>query len=491
MKFAGEVRLPDVDHPGVPAMVIVDDTHIEIVLEGESLGRWSLYDVQARRLISKAFSLELAGEDVTFLAEEPVDFAYRGVERMAEAWARFKTMRAPQRLLAVRKSRSGTKVSRVEELRQAMEANLEAQRRPPSRVVHPEPQESPTSAPEPAPPPTRRPSARSTVPAAREGEDRPAGRRSSTQDDQPPRTERARLERLGEEAAARNAKRIDAFRMEMARLESEQAEAQRQEAEQLAEFHEEMERLKKAMRALKEAEVREEASKEDQANVRAQAKRIDAERRRLELLEEERKSAADSLREAVQAKRAELERREADRWLAHRRDMERLRLELEALEKREQVALDVDSAQAIQDPEPGEPDRGEPGPDEPDAIEAGDLVSDEPVAGETEVGVPDEPLRSTDDEGPSPTDLAGTELPEEPAVPSDGQQAMVDVPLPGEEIQDPAGGQKKSGFMGTVRAAFTRDAKEHEHDFVDAPAGMGLRRSICSECGFVSIGSVD
>ena len=95
VKFAGQIRVPEVDHPGVPATFVVDDNQAEVILEGESLGRWSLFDVHVTRLVSSAFQVELAGEEITFLADEPVDFAYKGVEHMAEAWARYKTMTVP------------------------------------------------------------------------------------------------------------------------------------------------------------------------------------------------------------------------------------------------------------------------------------------------------------------------------------------------------------------------------------------------------------
>jgi len=126
LRFTGQVRIPDVDHPGVPADILVEDDQMEVVLEGESLGRWSIFDVHATRLVSAAFSLVLSGEEITFIADEPVDFAYKGVERMAEGWARFKAMTLPRRTIAVKRSRKGTKPSRIAELRDVMLQNLKA-----------------------------------------------------------------------------------------------------------------------------------------------------------------------------------------------------------------------------------------------------------------------------------------------------------------------------------------------------------------------------
>ena len=99
----------------------VEDLNVEISLEGgETIGRWSLYDVQARRLIASVFELDLAGEEVTFLADDPIDFAYRGVDHMAETWAQLKAKNVIRRALAVRRSRRLTLPSRIGELTGAM-----------------------------------------------------------------------------------------------------------------------------------------------------------------------------------------------------------------------------------------------------------------------------------------------------------------------------------------------------------------------------------
>ena len=125
MKFAGQVRIPDVDHPGVDATFLIEDDQAELVMGGESLGRWSLFDVHTSRLLSAAFSVTIDDEEITFIADEPVDFAYKGVDYMAEVWARFKAMSLPRRKMAVKRSRNGTIPTRFSELRAAMLENLE------------------------------------------------------------------------------------------------------------------------------------------------------------------------------------------------------------------------------------------------------------------------------------------------------------------------------------------------------------------------------
>lgn len=149
MRFTGEVRVPEVDHPGVPAEFVIEDDQAEMILDGESLGRWSLFDVRAERLVSSAFSISLAGDEVTFIADEPMDFAYKGVEHMAETWARYKAMTLPRRMVAVGRSRRGIMPSRIDELRQAMLANLAAQV---EFEAGPEPVAPRATTPAPAPP---------------------------------------------------------------------------------------------------------------------------------------------------------------------------------------------------------------------------------------------------------------------------------------------------------------------------------------------------
>ena len=135
--------MPEVDHPGIPATIVVEDGLAEVLLEGESLGRWSLYDVHAARLVSSAFSISLDGEEITFIADEPVDFAYKGVEHMAGVWARYKSMTMPRRVVAVGRSRRGTTPSRIPELREAMLSNLRTAGRATAPIAaDPDPSES-------------------------------------------------------------------------------------------------------------------------------------------------------------------------------------------------------------------------------------------------------------------------------------------------------------------------------------------------------------
>ena len=225
MRFSGEIKFPDVDHPGVPVGFVIDDAQAEVQLDGESLGRWSLYDVHARRLVGNAFAVDLDGTEVTFLAEDPIDFAYRGVEHMAETWAALKAKSIATRGVAVRKSRKGTSPSRLSDLREAMLDNLSGQvesrltggsastgpRAPTVRRFETRDEEVFTGnapAPAPAKPPP-------VIPDIGSG-DLEEERRQLVE-------MRAQLERELREAEQREGDRIEAFRIEMQRLEAERA----------------------------------------------------------------------------------------------------------------------------------------------------------------------------------------------------------------------------------------------------------------------------
>ena len=507
MKFTGQIRIPEVDHPGIPATILIEETQIEVVLDGESLGRWSLFDVHARRLISAAFQLDLDGEEITFIADEPMDFAYRGVEQMSETWARLSSMRALKRTMAVRSSRSGTKPSRVAELQAAMEANLQVERRgflgrvehveattpppteaqtpPPTRVKTPSP-ESVVTTPEPSLPDPGETTGDDVVrmaaetaeaerTAARQAEEeRLADERANLEAERARlEGERQRLEELRLEAEERDAHRIEAFRMEMSRLEEERAEHDRVEGERSALFRNEMEKLQKERERL-EALEKERTAKagEDAARaeaVRIEMERLELERQQMEQLEAERLAAAERDMEAAEAKRVELERTEAERMERERVEAERLaRLEAEQAEA-ERVELERIAAEQAEI-ERAEAERRAAEEETPAGAEAPpDMVKE--VLGTS----------ASSDDGPESAKELVVDLGVYEDEPSD---------RPTEQVLA-AAGREKAGFMGAVKSAFTRGGRNHEHDLMEAPGGLGIARSICRECGFVSISTSD
>jgi hypothetical protein len=238
LKFSGQIKFPEIDHPGVPISIVIEGSQIELVVESESLGRWSLSDVHARRLVASAFEIDLDGTEVTFVADDPIDFAYRGVEYMAETWAAIKSKRLAVRSLAVRKSRKDTIPSRIEEMKEAMMANLEGRAEPrqlAGEVSMPEALETDLAGESPVEEiVTAGPSSEATVSEETVFEET-VSEETKWLDEERRRLaeERAQLEEERRRAEEREANRVEAYRIEMARLKAEREELQLR-AEELA-----------------------------------------------------------------------------------------------------------------------------------------------------------------------------------------------------------------------------------------------------------------
>lgn len=516
MKFTGQIRVPEIDHPGVPATFVIEGSQAEVILEGdESLGRWSLYDVHARRLVSSAFQVDLDGEEITFVADEPIDFAYRGVEHMAEVWAKFRSMNVARRMIAVSRSRSGTEPSRVEAFRSAIEENLEAQSEksrlagsitssaldaedftpesvarevealPPAVESAPEEDTKETRMPlagEPSMSPPSVPKADSQVPrvgehAAEEPKEvaSPSEQERLAEERRAIEEERARLEEQRSEledkqaeAEQREADRVEAFRLEMKRLEAERAEYERLEKERQDALRQAMERLE-----AERGEVERKGAEQQQQHEQEDARRAAALHEKLNALEEERLRREREEKERVAAARARMEQ------------LEEQRREIESLERvREAEAAEhvVEEATAAEEATP--------------AHEAMAPSQDEQVASaEPEPAAPDANVVDLDEleEPPSPPGLE-SEVPEEPEpeVPEEPEPvpASSDGSRP-QPVLATTNDDRQGGIMGAVRAAFGRGSNGHTHEFVEAPGGLGITRSICRECGHVSISTGD
>ena len=403
MKFGGELKFPEIDHPGVPVSFVIEGTQAELIVEGESLGRWSLYDIHARRLVASAFQIDLDGTEVTFVADDPVDFAYRGVEHMAETWASIKSKRIAARTVAVRKSRSGTIPSRIDDLKAAMEANLDAEAEPrqiAGEMVMPD---SPTLA-----------DVETTVPGVSDWDQRD-GQGSiplvgaeaepppvSVTPDQPGLTEEA----LGIEEEKRR------IAEEWAKLEEERRRAEQQEANRIAAFRIEMQRLE-----AERAELRRQA---EELTVSSQP-------------EPEAQPVPESQPEPEAQPVPESQREPEAQPVPE--------------SQREPEAQPVPESVFRPEPEPEPPRTG--------MVDLNDL--------EVERAAPPPPT-------PAPAARVLSPSPDpEPAMA--GAEAVKD----------------RSGLMGVVRAAFKSGTKDHDHQFIEAPGGIGITRYVCEECGYVSI----
>jgi hypothetical protein len=454
VRFTGQVRVPEVDHPGIPATIVVEDGLAEVLLEGESLGRWSLYDVHAARLVSSAFSISLDGEEITFIADEPVDFAYKGVEHMAGVWARYKAMTIPRRVVAVGRSRRGTTPSRIPELREAMLSNLRT-----------------------APPlPTTQMSDATEAPF-----------------DPDPSPWAARLDAYSNvPAPIEDVVESEVEEQEVAVPEAVVPEADVPEAEQLE-------------AALADADVAEPASEAEDTPVEPETlvapprmrpgpgliprqvtriapvpSSLSSEPLDWETAWEEPPSHEEAYEEPpADADRVYLEQDPGPDTTSTLGD--------EALET---IAdpVEASSDETVDNPAP----EGKDGPQEV-VLDLGRLEVDqrgiEPVLQPVS-----EPLA---DPVPEPVAEPVSEPVAEPAA-----VAVADHAYPGDELLEPdlellfAGAPgpegERSGLFGAVRSAFTRNrAAVHVHEFVEAPGGIGIVRQICAECGYISIGVSD
>jgi hypothetical protein len=458
VKFTGQVRIPEVDHPGVPATIVVEGDQTEVFLEGESLGRWSLFDVHASRLVSSAFSLSLGAEEITFIADEPVDFAYKGVDHMAEAWARFKSMSLPRRVVAVGRSRRGTVASRIPELREAMLSNLESVGRPAARLVPVE--RLGEAVPKPASW-TKRIDAYSRVPEPlEEGAD--AARPRPSEESVTPKVEVVSADDkvaavfepapIVEEAPEAATVEMEPFEAEAPRavppklrpgpgLVPRPAPAPSADPEQV--FTPPPERGPLAASPWEEPPVAEE-NRDDDPGGRSGAAYEEADQ----------KEAPEPVSAGPQA------------------DVEV-----------DEPAGVASATEAFEEPEPDVPEAESKAAEEGEAVESevvprrGDEARHEVVVdlGHFESG--DEDDRSEEDEGyegdfESPADPGSTV--KEPVL-----------------AGAPVASTERGGLLGAVRSAFARNRGSHEHEFVEAPGGIGIVRQICAECGYISIGVTD
>jgi hypothetical protein len=88
LQFKGALRSPGDRGPGIPVVLVVDEFHLEIIRGSELVGRWYLADVEVVRDIAEKFVLFLGEEEMEFLAEDALQFAYDGVTAMQNAWLR-------------------------------------------------------------------------------------------------------------------------------------------------------------------------------------------------------------------------------------------------------------------------------------------------------------------------------------------------------------------------------------------------------------------
>jgi hypothetical protein len=469
VKFTGQVRVPEVDHPGVPATIVIEEGQTEVFLEGESLGRWSLYDVRASRLVSSAFSLDLDGEEITFIADEPVDFAYKGVDHMAGVWARYKSMTIPRRVVAVGRSRRGTVPSRITELRQAMLSNLQTAGRPTARLTAIE--ATPPVPAEPAPW-TKRIEAYSNVPEPIDTDpidgDALASAGAVTEPTSEPELEAAVAEHDADKTATPESVSVSEPISEP-ELESESVPAETDEVFALS------------------PEV-------EPISAPLAVEGVEAEMPRAPL-----RPGPGLIPRRVESPRAE---QGVDPSISPIWDGAWQEPPIDH-EPYDDVPPDADLV-LIDEDLPVEVAAVS------ETLEGVEVAADEglPIFAEeiSAVPAPTAPVPFEDSDADAPEDPASVEewaavipAPEEairPEVVVDLDHLQVaptslepDLELLFAGAPPPEG--ERSGLLGAVRSAFARNKTSHEHEFVEAPGGIGIVRQICADCGYISIGVSD
>jgi hypothetical protein len=441
VKFTGQVRIPEVDHPGVPATIVVEGDQTEVFLEGESLGRWSLFDVHASRLVSSVFSLSLAGEEITFVADEPVDFAYKGVDYMAEAWARFKSMSIPRRVVAVGRSRRGTVSSRISELKEAMLHNLEAVGRPAARLV---PIESLGQSPVEPASWTKRIDAYSNVPEPLEIGNESGLRAGAEQ--RPPIVEIVSAN--DEIAAVFEPMPVDDPEPGAGTISAEPIE---QTAPQVP-----VARLRPGPGLIPRRPDRPPAESPD----------------RVFASPPERHPLAASPWDEPPMEEAPPDDVLPSDWVEEHRE-------------------EITPPDAVFEPAGAEPEVGYEAEESP-------LPVEEPVPSQTQESTEEPETIAPRDEGGRHEVVVDLGHFEGGAEPDDAREGMEtpEETAPFEPVKEPvlagapAPPPERGGLLGAVRSAFARKVT-HEHEFVEAPGGIGIVRQICAECGYISIGVSD
>ncbi|HJQ95688.1 MAG TPA: hypothetical protein VJ935_08300 [Acidimicrobiia bacterium] len=79
---------------------MVDDYHLEILRGSDLMGRWYLADVEVKREIAERFTLFLGDDEMEFLADDALVFAYEGVTRMQQGWVNAKKRKRRHRRAA-------------------------------------------------------------------------------------------------------------------------------------------------------------------------------------------------------------------------------------------------------------------------------------------------------------------------------------------------------------------------------------------------------
>lgn len=98
MRFKGQLLLPSEQGPGLSVDLQIAQHHLAVVSDHEELGAWPLEAIRAQRLQGDTFVITVAGEDLHFVADDTISFAYSGMPAI-QRFAHPSRSRSPLRAL--------------------------------------------------------------------------------------------------------------------------------------------------------------------------------------------------------------------------------------------------------------------------------------------------------------------------------------------------------------------------------------------------------
>lgn len=91
--FKGRLRVAGDPGEGIPVDLLIDDVYVDLVADGEMLGRWRMDVVEISRLAGNEFAVVLDGEQMVFASADPLAFAYNAVTTVEEIASRLRKKR--------------------------------------------------------------------------------------------------------------------------------------------------------------------------------------------------------------------------------------------------------------------------------------------------------------------------------------------------------------------------------------------------------------
>jgi hypothetical protein len=91
--FKGRLRLPSDAGEGIPIDLELEDVFLSLESGGEDFGEWRLDTVEIKRLFSNHFSMQLDGEEMVFIADDALGFAYDGLSAIEDVKSRLSKRR--------------------------------------------------------------------------------------------------------------------------------------------------------------------------------------------------------------------------------------------------------------------------------------------------------------------------------------------------------------------------------------------------------------